>query len=156
MPTAPLRAVPDRIPPAMPTTGSTSSSQPDPNVAPVGSRRLRVHDREERDARDLLRVAVGERHATRTATRLPSPHVGNATNGTVTLDAQTGNVFFTPNAGYSGPASFTYTVSDGRGGTDTANVNVTVAQDPAGVSLFQIPKGRQDRASPIACGLNSG
>ena len=44
--------------------------------------------------------------------------VGNATNGTVTLDAQTGNVIFTPNAGYSGPASFTYTVSDGRGGTD--------------------------------------
>ena len=36
----------------------------------------------------------------------------------MTLDTQTGNVIFTPNAGYSGPASFSYTVSDGRGGTD--------------------------------------
>ena len=33
---------------------------------------------------------------------------------------------YTPNAGYSGPDSFTYTVSDGHGGTATATVSVTV------------------------------
>ena len=62
--------------------------------------------------------------------------VGNASNGTVSLDTQTGNVLFTPLADYSGPASFSYTVSDGRGGTDTADVSLTVQQGPDGVSLF--------------------
>ena len=33
---------------------------------------------------------------------------------------------FTPAANYNGPASFTYTVSDGQGGTATATVNVAV------------------------------
>src|SRR5215813_3073723 len=51
--------------------------------------------------------------------------VGNATHGTVALDAN-GNVVFTPAANYNGPASFTYTVSDGHGGTATATVNITV------------------------------
>ncbi|MFM9915878.1 MAG: Ig-like domain-containing protein, partial [Rhizobacter sp.] len=41
-----------------------------------------------------------------------------------------GNVVFTPTAGYTGPASFTYTISDGHGGTDTATVNITVSAPP--------------------------
>ena len=82
--------------------------------------------------------------------------VGNATNGSVTLDAQTGNVIFTPTAGYSGPASFTYTVSDGRGGTDTANVSLTVEQDPAGVSLFQWTEGPTGPGFTDPSGLELG
>jgi VCBS repeat-containing protein len=50
--------------------------------------------------------------------------VGGAVNGTVSLAG--GNVTFTPNAGFSGAASFTYTVSDGTL-TDTGAVTVTVA-----------------------------
>ncbi|MEO6146687.1 MAG: copper resistance protein B, partial [Sulfuriferula sp.] len=49
--------------------------------------------------------------------------VQGAVNGTVSLAG--GNVTFTPNANYNGPASFTYTVSDGQGGTSTATVNLT-------------------------------
>ena len=45
-------------------------------------------------------------------------------HGTVVLDG--GTVVFTPDANYNGPASFSYTLSDGRGGTDTATVNLTV------------------------------
>ena len=67
--------------------------------------------------------------------------VSAPTNGTVVLNTQpnpqNNTITFTPNAGYTGPASFRYTVSDGRGGTATANVSFTVA--PAGtapVSLF--------------------
>jgi Ca2+-binding RTX toxin-like protein len=67
--------------------------------------------------------------------------VSNATNGTVTLDTQTGNVIYTPNVDYSGPGSFSYTASDGRGGTATATVSMTVQQNPAGVSLFQRVEG---------------
>jgi len=55
--------------------------------------------------------------------------VGDATNGTVSLDAATGEVTFTPDADYNGPASFTYTITDEHGATSEATVNLTV--DPA-------------------------
>ncbi|MEA1914549.1 MAG: tandem-95 repeat protein, partial [Campylobacterota bacterium] len=51
--------------------------------------------------------------------------VGNATHGTVSLDAN-GNVVFIPDADYSGEATFEYTISDGNGGTSTATANVVV------------------------------
>ena len=54
--------------------------------------------------------------------------VGNAQNGTVSLDAALGVVTFTPAAGYTGPASFDYTVSDGFGGTATTSVSVEVTE----------------------------
>ncbi|MCU0876165.1 MAG: Ig-like domain-containing protein [Pirellulaceae bacterium] len=48
----------------------------------------------------------------------------SAQGGTVTLVGQ--QVRYSPPAGYTGPDSFTYTLSDGRGGTDTATVEVEV------------------------------
>ena len=51
--------------------------------------------------------------------------VQGAVNGTVALDIN-GDVVFTPTANYNGPASFTYTVSDGNGGTSTAQVDLTI------------------------------
>ena len=50
--------------------------------------------------------------------------VQDPTHGTVAL--VNGEVVFTPAADYNGPASFTYTISDGQGGSDTATVNITV------------------------------
>ncbi|UUZ49621.1 cadherin-like domain-containing protein [Massilia sp. B-10] len=50
--------------------------------------------------------------------------VQGAVNGSVAIVG--GNVVFTPSPNYSGPASFTYTVSDGQGGSATSTVNVTV------------------------------
>ena len=52
--------------------------------------------------------------------------VGNAVNGTVAFDSQNNVVTFTPTSGYTGTASFAYTISDGRGGTDTAQVSLSV------------------------------
>ncbi len=56
--------------------------------------------------------------------------VGDPSHGTAT-DNNT-NVLYSPNANFSGSDSFTYTVSDGHGGFDTATVNVivSVANDP--------------------------
>ncbi len=56
--------------------------------------------------------------------------VQNASHGTVAL--VNGQVVFTPDADYHGPASFTYTVSDGQGGNSTAVVwvNVLPVNDP--------------------------
>jgi len=50
--------------------------------------------------------------------------VGSPVNGTVTRQATT--VTFTPNVGFTGAASFVYTINDGTAATDTATVNITV------------------------------
>jgi gliding motility-associated-like protein len=47
-------------------------------------------------------------------------------NGSVTVDAVTGEVTYTPNPDFNGEDSFTYTISDGNGGTATATVTITV------------------------------
>jgi VCBS repeat-containing protein len=46
-------------------------------------------------------------------------------NGSVTINAN-GTITYSPAAGYHGPDSFTYAIGDGRGGADTATVNVSV------------------------------
>ncbi|HSV28229.1 MAG TPA: tandem-95 repeat protein, partial [Candidatus Omnitrophota bacterium] len=50
---------------------------------------------------------------------------GGATGGTVSADSE-GNLVFTPNAGFVGQGGFSYTVSDGKGGTATQTVSVRV------------------------------
>ncbi len=61
--------------------------------------------------------------------------VQGAVNGSVSLVGS--NVIFTPAAHYSGPASFTYTLSDGQGGsaTGTVNVNVEAVADAPAVTI---------------------
>jgi VCBS repeat-containing protein len=51
--------------------------------------------------------------------------VNNAVNGDVALDGD-GNPVFTPSPNFNGTGSFEYTISDGKRGTDTASVTVTV------------------------------
>ncbi len=46
-------------------------------------------------------------------------------NGTVTV-APNGDIVYTPNSGYTGPDSFTYTITDANGATDMATVYITV------------------------------
>lgn len=48
----------------------------------------------------------------------------DGTNGTVTYSAT--EITYSPNSGWSGSDSFTYTVSDGNAGTNSAQVSVTV------------------------------
>jgi Domain of unknown function (DUF4347)/Bacterial Ig domain/RTX calcium-binding nonapeptide repeat (4 copies) len=59
--------------------------------------------------------------------------VTNGTNGTVTINnnGTPGNtaddfVVYTPNTNFSGTDTFTYTIADGKGGTDTAIATVTI------------------------------
>lgn len=67
--------------------------------------------------------------------------VGSAANGTATVDAQN-RIVYTPRSNWSGVDTFTYTVNDGRGGTATGQVTVTV--QPTGNA---IPVATLDRAT---------
>jgi hypothetical protein len=66
--------------------------------------------------------------------------VTQGANGAVTINGD-GTVNYAPNAGFEGADSFTYDVSDGNGGTDTATVSVTVA--PSG--LYIVGTEQNDR-----------
>ena len=52
--------------------------------------------------------------------------VTQGTHGSVINNG--GDVTYTPDAGFTGTDSFSYTISDGHGGTDTATVTVTVVK----------------------------
>ena len=54
---------------------------------------------------------------------------GQGGHGTVELVG--GKLVYTPSAGFTGTDTFQYSVSDGKGGTDTAMVTVTVGGNPA-------------------------
>ncbi|MGE5567308.1 MAG: tandem-95 repeat protein [Parcubacteria group bacterium] len=51
---------------------------------------------------------------------------GAPSHGTVSIDADTGAYSYTPDADYNGSDSFTVTVTDSQGATDTIEVDVTV------------------------------
>jgi len=54
--------------------------------------------------------------------------LGNASNGTAAVNPD-GGFTYTSNGSYAGADSFTYTVTDQQGATDTATVNINVTND---------------------------
>ena len=62
--------------------------------------------------------------------------VSQPTNGTVTYDANTQTVTFVPTSGYTGAASFTYTITNAVGLTASGNVSLTVSPTASTWSLF--------------------
>jgi VCBS repeat-containing protein len=67
-------------------------------------------------------------------------------DGTAVLNPD-GSVTYAPNAGFAGVDSFTYTVADGHGGTSTATVSVTVAENLPPVATSPSAPGLEDAAS---------
>ncbi|MBF0677746.1 MAG: DUF4082 domain-containing protein [Devosia sp.] len=129
---------------ALPTTSSTSnywvdvvfSGVPTPNAPPVGN-----NDDGYLVQRDTpITFAMSTLLANDTDPNndeLTVIGAGSASNGTVTFNAAAQTLTFTPNAGYTGPASFGYSISDGRGGTGASMVNMTVSSAVSTSSLFQ-------------------
>ena len=62
--------------------------------------------------------------------------VSSGRGGSVAYDAADGTVTFSPESGYTGPADFTYTVSDGNGGTSQAATVNFVLQDADAKIVF--------------------
>jgi Domain of unknown function DUF11/Bacterial Ig domain len=74
------------------------------------------------------------------------------TNGTVNVTAA-GVITFTPTAGFTGLATIPYTISDGAGGTATANEKITVAAAPAITAVddrYTITQGSSLFPNPLA------
>ena len=70
----------------------------------------------------------------------------NGLKGTVAITGGGTGLTYDPFTGYNGADSFTYTISDGNGGTDTATVNITIAganRPPNAVNdvSFSVPEG---------------
>jgi hypothetical protein len=61
--------------------------------------------------------------------------VSGASNGTVTYNATNKTATFVPNAGFTGAASFAYSIADSGGATAVGNVSLLVT-DPTTASLF--------------------
>lgn len=47
-------------------------------------------------------------------------------DGTAEVDPETGKILYTPNPGWCGTDTFSYEISDGNGGTDLADVTITI------------------------------
>ena len=57
-------------------------------------------------------------------------------NGTAVLSS--GKITYTPKSGYFGTDTFVYTISDGKGGTDSATVSVTVNHSSSSAVDFKV------------------
>ena len=82
--------------------------------------------------------------------------VGNPGNGSVSYDSNAKTVTFVPTSGYTGTASFTYSIADSGGGTSSASASLIV-NDPSTTSLFSPTSSPAIAAvndpSPVELGL---
>ena len=73
-----------------------------------------------------LSVLGNDKDADGDTLTITSFDANSSNGGTVTRDAS-GNLVYTPKAGFSGADTFKYTISDGKGGSSTATATVNVA-----------------------------
>ncbi|QEY14502.1 tandem-95 repeat protein [Cellvibrio sp. KY-GH-1] len=115
------------------------------NVAPVNDAPVAVDDLVSVNEDDSVVVAVRTNDTDAEGGSLAVSSVTQGANGSVVIDAVTGNPIYTPNAGFNGSDSFTYTITDAGGATATATVNVTVIpQNDAPVAVadsFTVAEG---------------
>ena len=75
---------------------------------------------------NTIDVLVNDSIAPDTGETLTISSVTQAINGTVFITNEGADLTYNPNVNFFGSDSFTYTISDGNGGADTATVSVTV------------------------------
>jgi len=80
--------------------------------------------------------------------------VSNPTNGTVTYDSTTQTVTFVPASGYTGAAGFRYAITNGHGGSASANVALTVSPTASLFSANAVPSTvTVNDANPVELGV---
>lgn len=95
----------------------------DPEPEPVNAPPVAANDSVSTAANTPITIDVMGNDSDPDGNPLTIIGMGDAPNGTVTLNPD-GTITYTPNAGTSGDTSFSYTISDGHGGTSTATVAV--------------------------------
>jgi len=94
-----------------------------PNVAPVANNDLASTNQDQ-----FVNIAVLSNDTDADGDTLTIGIISNPNNGSA---VRTGNsIRYTPNTGFTGSDTFTYNISDGNGGTNSANVTVTVSSLP--------------------------
>ncbi len=104
----------------------TSTARLDITVTPVNDAPVAVADTATtaEDAAVMINALANDTDLDGDTLRIAS--VARPENGTAVVDAATGEIRYTPNADFNGDDSFTYTITDGAGGTAMASVAVTV------------------------------
>lgn len=105
------------------TESSNAVSTPVPNSAPIANA-----DAPTTTANTPVTVNVLANDTDANADALTITSTTVPAHGTDSVVA--GQILYTPTTGYSGTDSFSYTISDGHGGTSTATVTVTVTALP--------------------------
>ena len=101
-----------------------------PNTAPVANADAAITPRN-----TSATIAVLDNDTDADGDTLTLTGVTQPSNGTATANAN-GTVTYTPALNFNGTDSFTYSISDGHGGSATGNVTVTVGQPGAPVACF--------------------
>jgi len=119
--------------------GGVATAQVAVNVATVNHAPVAVGGHVDTDKGVSITIAVLENDNDPDGDALSLQAVTQPANGSVTKSGTT--VTYVPSGGFHGEDSFTYTVSDGRGGTATGTITITVADvnDP--------PAARDDGAA---------
>lgn len=107
-------------------TGTSSSLRITVNGAPVNQPPVANNDVATTDENTAVTIAVRSNDTDADGDSLSVTGVTQGANGSVVIDGVTGNPIYTPNAGFTGTDSFSYSISDNRGGTASATVTVTV------------------------------
>ena len=115
------------------SNGGTTTSTVTVGVASVNNAPVAVADAITTDEDTAVVINVRANDSDIDGDFLTISAITQGTNGSVVIDAVSGNPIYTPNADFNGSDSFTYTISDGQGGTSTTTVSVTVnaVDDPS-------------------------
>jgi VCBS repeat-containing protein len=110
--------------------GGSATAAVSITIAPVNDAPVAVNDTASTVAEVAVNVAVLANDVDVDGPSLLVTAVTQGAHGSVAIQPGQTAVTYTPAANWIGPDSFTYTISDGVGGTATATVNVTVQAPP--------------------------
>ncbi|MFC1547207.1 Ig-like domain-containing protein [Candidatus Neomarinimicrobiota bacterium] len=125
------------------------------DVAAVNDPPLAVDDEASTDEDTQATIAVLANDSDPDGDDLSVESIAQGSNGTVTLNTD-GTLSYTPAADFNGSDSFTYTISDGEGGSASAAVNVTVnpVNDPPLADNLEITTDEDTRVSVTLSGTD--
>ena len=106
--------------------GARSTATVSVSVTPVNDAPVATDDAAETDQEEGVTIAVVDNDFDVDGEEPAVDSVGQPGNGTVEIDGAANALLYTPDTGFSGEDSFTYTIVDAAGATGSATVTVTV------------------------------